>query len=64
MEPPLIRDWPGPLDVGGVSRHPQGDVEVGTMSRSPGLRLDGTILAFLGFDGELIVKLPDPRGRN
>lgn len=33
------------------------------MSRSPGLRLDGTILTFLGFDGELIVKLPDPRGQ-
>ncbi|MCT1775014.1 TfoX/Sxy family protein [Brachybacterium sp. p3-SID957] len=62
MEPPLIRDWPGPLDVG-VSRHPQGDVEVGTIFRSPGLRLDGTIFAFLGFDGELIVKLPNARGQ-
>lgn len=38
------------------------DVEVGTMFRSPGLRVDGKILAFLGFDGELIVKLPRTRG--
>lgn len=33
------------------------------MFRSPGLRLDGTIFAFLGFDGELIVKLPNARGQ-
>ena len=38
-------------------------VEVGTMFRSPGLRAEGKILAFLGFDGELIVKLPRPRGQ-
>lgn len=41
----------------------EGDVEVGTMFRSPGLRVGGTILAFLGFDGELIVKLPHARGQ-
>lgn len=39
-------------------------VEVGTMFRSPGLRADGKIVAFLGFDGGLIVKLPHTRGRD
>lgn len=38
-------------------------VEVGTMFRSPGLRAEGKIFAFLGFDGELIVKLPGTRGQ-
>ena len=41
----------------------EGDVEVGTMFRSPGLRWKGKIVAFLGFDGELIVKLPRDRGQ-
>lgn len=41
----------------------EGDVEVGTMFRSPGLRVHGKILAFLGFGGELIVKLPRDRGQ-
>ncbi|TDC42198.1 MmcQ/YjbR family DNA-binding protein [Actinomadura sp. KC345] len=29
--------------------------------RSPGLRVGGKVFAFLGFDGELIVKLPSDR---
>lgn len=41
----------------------EGNVEVGTMFRSPGLRVHGRILAFLGFDGGLIVKLPRDRGQ-
>lgn len=40
------------------------DVQVGTMFRSPGLRWKGKIVAFLGFDGELIVKLPRDRGQD
>ncbi|MGF7121880.1 hypothetical protein AB4Z09_27940 [Rhodococcus sp. TAF43] len=36
-------------------------VEFGTMFRSPGLRVDGKIFAFLGRDRRLIVKLPRPR---
>lgn len=34
------------------------DVAMATMFRSPGLRVGGKIFAFLGHDGELIVKLP------
>lgn len=36
-------------------------VAMGTMFRSPGLRVGTKIFAFLGFDGELIVKLPVDR---
>lgn len=36
-------------------------VSVGTMFRSPGLRVGSKIFAFLGFEGELIVKLPNDR---
>lgn len=36
-------------------------VTVGTMFRSPGLRTGGKIVAFLGFDDGLIVKLPRAR---
>lgn len=39
------------------------DVEVGTMFRSPGLRVAGKIFAFLGHDDRLIVKLPRARAR-
>lgn len=38
-----------------------GPVTVGTMFRSPGLRTGNTIVAFLGHDGSLIVKLPRER---
>ncbi|MBM7493299.1 hypothetical protein JOD64_004521 [Micromonospora luteifusca] len=41
----------------------QPDVAMGTMFRSPGLRTDGKIFAFLGHNGELIVKLPQDRAR-
>jgi hypothetical protein len=37
------------------------DVAMGTMFRSPGLRVGGKIFAFLGHRGELIVKLPSDR---
>ena len=37
------------------------EVTIGTMFRSPGLRVGGEIFAFLGTDGELIVKLPSAR---
>lgn len=37
------------------------DVELGTMFRSPGLRVAGKIFAFLGRDRRLIVKLPRHR---
>ncbi|TMR91050.1 TfoX/Sxy family protein [Nonomuraea basaltis] len=37
------------------------DVAVGTMFRSPGLRVGGKIFAFLGHHGQLIVKLPSDR---
>ncbi|MGV9776484.1 hypothetical protein [Streptosporangium sp. NPDC003464] len=37
------------------------DVVLGTMFRSPGLRVGGKIFAFLGHDGQLIVKLPQDR---
>lgn len=36
-------------------------VVLGTMFRSPGLRVGGKIFAFLGAEGELIVKLPRDR---
>jgi hypothetical protein len=39
------------------------DVELGTMFRSPGLRVGGKIFAFLGHGGELIVKVPSDRVR-
>ena len=38
-----------------------GPVTVGTMFRSPGLRTNGTIVAFLGYADTLIVKLPRDR---
>lgn len=38
-------------------------VDTGTMFRSPGLRVDGKVFAFLGHDGGLIVKLPEERAR-
>ncbi|TMR11134.1 hypothetical protein ETD86_36850 [Nonomuraea turkmeniaca] len=37
------------------------DVFMGTMFRSPGLRVGGKIFAFLGHHGQLIVKLPKDR---
>ncbi|MFU8945537.1 hypothetical protein ACLRGF_02290 [Mycetocola zhadangensis] len=37
---------------------PDGPIEVGTMFRSPGLRTNGKIVAFLGSAQSLIVKLP------
>ncbi|WP_049793712.1 MmcQ/YjbR family DNA-binding protein [Hoyosella subflava] len=37
------------------------DVVMGTMFRSPGLRVGGKVFAFLGSNGELIVKLPRTR---
>ncbi|WUI00014.1 hypothetical protein OHR68_42120 [Spirillospora sp. NBC_00431] len=37
------------------------DVAVGTMFRSPGLRVGDKIFAFLGHHGQLIVKLPSDR---
>jgi len=36
-------------------------VVMGTMFRSPGLRVGDKIFAFLGFEGRLIVKLPRDR---
>lgn len=39
------------------------DVAMGTMFRSPGLRVGGKIFAFLGHHGELIVKVPSDRVR-
>ena len=38
------------------------EVTIGTMFRRPGLRAGGKIVVFLGFDGELIAKLPRDRG--
>lgn len=38
-----------------------GPITVGTMFRSPGIRVGGKIVAFLGHDGRLIVKLPRSR---
>ncbi|WTW96288.1 hypothetical protein OG216_24260 [Streptomycetaceae bacterium NBC_01309] len=38
-------------------------IDTGTMFRSPGLRVDGKVFAFLGHDGGLIVKLPEERAR-
>lgn len=38
-------------------------VEIGTMFRSPGIRADGKIVAFLGRDDRLIIKLPAKRAR-
>ena len=38
-------------------------VDTGTMFRSPGLRWNGKVIAFLGHDARLIVKLPRERGR-
>ncbi|GAB2930532.1 hypothetical protein GCM10027280_17520 [Micromonospora polyrhachis] len=37
------------------------DVAMGTMFRSPGLRVGSRIFAFLGHRGQLIVKLPSDR---
>jgi hypothetical protein len=37
------------------------DVVLGTMFRSPGLRVGGKVFAFLGHHGQLIVKLPSGR---
>ncbi|WP_067478971.1 hypothetical protein [Actinomadura hibisca] len=37
------------------------DVSMGTMFRSPGLRVGGKVFAFLGRRGQLIVKLPRAR---
>lgn len=37
-------------------------VDIGTMFRSPGLRWNGKIVAFLGHEDRLIVKLPAERG--
>ncbi len=37
-------------------------VDFGTMFRRPGLRFNGKIIAFLGHDGRLVVKLPRNRG--
>jgi hypothetical protein len=37
------------------------DVAMGTMFRSPGLRVGGKVFAFLGHRGELIVKVPSDR---
>jgi hypothetical protein len=37
------------------------DVVMGTMFRSPGLRVGTKIFAFLGHHGQLIVKLPSDR---
>ncbi|MEV5892421.1 hypothetical protein [Nonomuraea fuscirosea] len=39
------------------------DVAMATMFRNPGLRTGGKIFAFLGHDGELIVKLPQDQAR-
>jgi hypothetical protein len=39
------------------------DVIIGTMFRSPGLRVGKKIFAFLGHHGQLIVKLPSDRAR-
>ena len=38
-----------------------GPVEVGTMFRSPGLRVGTTIVAFLGSENRLLVKVPRER---
>ncbi|MCU1505108.1 MAG: hypothetical protein JWP05_77 [Microbacteriaceae bacterium] len=38
-----------------------GPIEIGTMFRSPGLRTRKTIVAFLGHDDRLIIKLPRAR---
>ena len=37
-----------------------GPLSIRTMFRSPGIRADGKIVAFLAHDGGLIVKLPRP----
>lgn len=37
------------------------EVAIASMFRSPGLRVGGKVFAFLGFDGELIVKVPRDR---
>lgn len=39
----------------------EGPVEVATMFRSPGLRAEGKIVAFLGSEDRLIVKVPRAR---
>lgn len=41
----------------------QPEVALATMFRSPGLRTGGKIFAFLGHDGELIVKLAQDQAR-
>jgi hypothetical protein len=38
-----------------------GPVTIGTMFRSPGIRIGDKIVAFLGHDGRLIMKLPRAR---
>ena len=38
-----------------------GPVEIGTMFRNPGLRTGNKLIAFLGHEDRLIVKLPRPR---
>ncbi|MCC3270962.1 hypothetical protein MUG94_01780 [Arthrobacter gengyunqii] len=50
----LLRDIAAALQA-------DGPVTVGTMFRSPGLRTNGTIVAFLGHGDTLIVKLPRDR---
>jgi TfoX/Sxy family transcriptional regulator of competence genes len=40
------------------------DVAMGTMFRSPGLRVGGKVFAFLGSRGQLIVKLPRARAHD
>lgn len=40
-----------------------GPVSIGTMFRRPAIRAGGKIVAFLGFDQELIVKVPEQRAQ-
>ncbi len=47
-------------EIAGGLEH-EGPLEIGTMFRRPGIRAEGKIVAFLGTDNELIVKVPRAR---
>lgn len=51
------------LDAIAQDFHDEREVAVGTMFRNPGLRVGGKIFAFLGYHGELIIKVPQDRAR-
>jgi hypothetical protein len=52
----------GILDQLASALETDGPVIIGTMFRRPGIRVGGKIVAFLGHDDVLIMKLPRARG--